>query len=282
MSDRDLILRTRFVGRATFLQSLLDLWKYRHLCLRLASADIESRFRRSALGVIWAMIHPLAFTVLYSIVLSQLFKQEFKDYSVYVFSGLVLWNAIAGYINSGSNALINAGGYLKQAPIPLLLFPIRVSLTTTFVFFIECASLVAYAAIMATFFGSSVVLSINWLWVFPVGAALFVFGIPLASFTSFLNAKFRDTQQFLLIATQAVWFASPIFFSRELFETPTLRLWSQINPVAAFCDVFREPVLFGRLPSIEPMITLGVWLVILWAVALLTLRLFSRRVVMHL
>lgn len=273
-------METRLLGRVSLWRSLRDTWEYRHLAAHLAKSDIDSRFRRSSLGVIWAMLHPLAFTVLYSLVLSTLFKQEFKDYAIYIFSGFVVWNAISAYVNLGALSFLNSAGYLKQSAIPLVIFPTRVCLSVTWIYFIEFASLAFFSLVLIFFFGSSAQVSLYWLWAFPFGLSLVLFGVPLATFSAFLNAYFRDTQQLLLIATQAVWFASPIFFARELFDAPGLSLWSTINPVAAFCDIFRATFIFATAPPTQALLVVGVWIAGLWGLALITLWRSSRRVVM--
>lgn len=250
-------------GRS-FGATLAELWRYRHLCLHLANADLQSRFRRSALGVVWALIHPLAFTLLYALVLSNVFKQDFLSFSVYVFAGLILWDVIASSLTLGSHSIINAAGYLKQSPIPMILFPIRTCLTIMFVFLIGVLSFAIFVVIGSVLFGLAAGITLNWLWALPVAFALFFFAVPLAAITAHLNVHFRDTQQVLVILTQAIWFSSPVFFAREIFDAPELRLWATINPVVAFCDVFRDPLVYGRMPERADWIVIAVWIVVAW------------------
>lgn len=282
MKAQNSMMPTRSVGSETLGEHVAEIWRYRHLCFQLAAADLQSRFRRSSLGVIWVMIHPLAFTMLYSIVLSSLFKQDFRDFSIYVFSGFILWDAINSYMNLGAVSLINAQGYIKQSPIPLLLFPVRVTLTITFVLLITFLSFAVYSAVMVFGFGVASFFSLYWLWAVPVFAAMFMLAIPVATIFGLLNLKFRDTQQLLVILTQALWFSSPVFFARELFDVPQLRLWAAFNPVVAICDVFRDPVLHGRAPEVQDWITIGVWTVCLWIVAIVSLAKGGRKLVYYL
>jgi lipopolysaccharide transport system permease protein len=272
---------TQVIGQVTAGRYLADLWRYRHLALHLSSADLQNRFRRSALGVLWAMIHPLAFTLLYSVMLSMLFRQDLRELSIYVFSGIVLWETIAAYINAGAVTFLTGSGYLKQAPIPLLLFPIRTCITATTVALLGFASFALYVLALTTFGGLKPIFSLYWLWIFPVVGALFVVGIPWATIIGLMNLKFRDTQQLLVIAMQAIWFASPIFFQRELFDAPGLNIWSMINPVIAFCDALRNPILYQKPPELVSWIVIGVWAVASWAVALIILATDRRRALFY-
>ena len=257
---------------------LAELWRYRHLCFHLANADLESRFRRSTLGVLWAMIHPLAFTMLYAAVLVNLFRTEsFVDFSVYVMSGLILWDAFASFFTLGSVSIISGGGYLKQSPMPMLIFPIRTSLTVMVVLTLSLISFALYVAGLSQFFGYQAKLTLHAFWVFPLFALLFVCGVAFSAISGFLNLKFRDTQQMLLILTQAVWFASPIFFPRDIFNQGWIAYWSAINPVLAICDIFRDAVINGVQPQSADWQVLGVWAGIAWLIALITVMFSDRR-----
>jgi lipopolysaccharide transport system permease protein len=278
MSVQGMGMETVRVGRMSLGSYLASMWRYRHLMFHLANSDLQSRFRRSSLGIVWAMIHPLAFAMLYSLVLATLFQQEFKTFSIYVFAGFILWEAISAYVNLGTQSIINGGGYLKQAPIPMLIFPLRTCITVTVVFLIGLLALLIYRTSVIILFGlDEPIMTIYWLWVIPIIAALFVVGSAWATIVAFINLKFRDTQQLLVILMQAIWFSSPIFFDRAVFDSPQLQIWSAINPVLAFCDVFRDAVLYARTPEVRDWIAIGIWAGGSWLVAIIVTALNDRK-----
>lgn len=271
-------METVRVGRMSLGSYLAGMWRYRHLMFHLANADLQSRFRRSSLGIVWAMVHPLAFAMLYSIVLATLFQQEFQTFSVYVFAGFILWDAISAYVNLGSQSIINGAGYLKQAPIPMLIFPLRTCMTVTVVFLIGFLALFIYRTSVILLFGlDEPIMTIYWAWAIPVVAALFVVGAAWATIVAFVNLKFRDTQQVLMILMQAVWFSSPVFFARDIFDNPRLELWSAINPVLAFCDAFRDAIIGARQPEVRDWIVIGAWAGGSWLVAIIVTALNDRK-----
>ncbi|KAF0187285.1 MAG: lipopolysaccharide transport system permease protein [Alphaproteobacteria bacterium] len=278
MSVQGIGLQTVRVGRVTLGSYLAGMWRYRHLMFHLANADLQSRFRRSSLGVVWAMIHPLSFAMLYSLVLANLFQQEFKTFSIYVFAGFILWDALSSFVHLGSQSIINGAGYLKQAPIPMLIFPLRTCITVTVVFLIGFLALLIYRTGVILMFGlDEPIMTIYWAWAAPLVIALFVMGSAWATIVAFINLKFRDTQQLLMILMQAVWFSSPVFFDRSVFDNPRLELWSAINPVLAFCDAFRDPVIYGRPPEMRDWIAIGVWTGLSWLVAIVITAINDRK-----
>lgn len=269
MSVQGISMETVRVGRVTLVSYIASMWRYRHLMLHLASADLQSRFRRSSLGIVWAMIHPLAFTMLYSFVLATLFQQDFKTFSVYVFVGFILWDAISAFVNQGATSIITGAGYLKQAPIPMLIFPLRTCLTVLVVLLLGFVAMTIYrTGLILVFDIDEPIMTIYWLWSIPVFIALFVVGSAWATIVAFINVKYRDAQQMLVILMQAVWFSSPVFFAREIFDAPRLKLWAEINPVLAFCDALRDPILHGRPPEVRDWIAIGVWAAVSWIVAI--------------
>lgn len=271
-------MRTVRIGSPTLSEFIGSLWRYRHLCLHLSSSDLRSRFRGSSLGVLWAMINPLVFALMYATVLGALFNQDTRALSVYVLAGVVLWEALSSSALAGSYAFINAAGYLKQAAVPLILFPIRMCLTLLGIFALGLLSLLIYSTVLS-FLGVGNLPTIYWAWVPAIAAAVFAFSIPVAVLAAILHSKFRDTQQVLALASQAVWFTSPVLFTREIFDQPSLAPWTRINPVAAFCDLLRAPTLYAAHPAYHSWVVVAIWTVVLWIIALIALKAVGRKIV---
>jgi lipopolysaccharide transport system permease protein len=269
MSIQGISMETVRVGRMGLGGYLASVWRYRHLMFHLASSDLQSRFRRSSLGVLWAMVHPLMFALLYALVLANIFKQDFRAVSVYVFAGFVLWDALSSFVMQGAQSIVTGSGYLKQAPIPMVIFPVRTCLTVFAIFLLGFLAFFFYrASVILLFHQDEPILTIYWLWVVPIFALTFLFGAALSTIVAFINLKFRDMQQILQILVQALWFSSPVFFPREAFDTPALQVWATVNPVVAFLDAFRDATIHGRAPEAQDWIVMGLWIVGAWLVAI--------------
>ena len=53
----------------------------------LGGADLRAKYRRSSLGLLWAVIHLLALTALLSVVMSRVFGSPIVEYAPYIFRG---------------------------------------------------------------------------------------------------------------------------------------------------------------------------------------------------
>lgn len=51
---------------------LAELWRYRELVYFLAWRDVKVRYKQTSLGVLWALLQPLAAMLVFSIFLGQL------------------------------------------------------------------------------------------------------------------------------------------------------------------------------------------------------------------
>jgi lipopolysaccharide transport system permease protein len=84
-------------------QMVNDLWAGRELAWRLAVRDISAQYRQSVLGVLWAIIIPLANTGVWLFLTSSKVIQVAETsvpYPVYVFTGTILWSILIDALNS--------------------------------------------------------------------------------------------------------------------------------------------------------------------------------------
>jgi lipopolysaccharide transport system permease protein len=248
--------------------------RYRHFWTHLAFSDIRARFRRSYLGILWVILQPLLLTVLMSVVLKYVFHQEFVKFSVYVFSGVVMWEFFTTSITVGSNSFIAAEGYIRQMKLPMLIFPLKSMLYCSIIFALSFIGFFTYTAILMP-----ETISWMWLWTFPAFLALFIFCMPLAVMSAITNLKYRDFQQAIGLLLQVLWYVSPVFIARDVFNNPGLAEVSEYNPVTMLLDIFRAPLLSQELPSLANYQTLAIYSVVLWLLAYRMLKRTERRLV---
>jgi lipopolysaccharide transport system permease protein len=80
-----------------------DLWASRELAWRLAVRDISAQYRQSALGVLWALIIPLANTAVWLFLTGSKVVQVAATpvpYPVFVFTGTLLWSILIDALNA--------------------------------------------------------------------------------------------------------------------------------------------------------------------------------------
>lgn len=96
------------------------LTRHRELVWSLVSRDVKSRYKQAALGVLWAILVPLAMMLVFSLVLSQFIPSPDPrvPYGIFVFSGLLPWNFLASSLTFGSMSLVGNSSILKKIAMP--------------------------------------------------------------------------------------------------------------------------------------------------------------------
>jgi lipopolysaccharide transport system permease protein len=244
-------------------QQLTAWTRHRHLLFHLVTADLRARYRRSYLGILWALIWPMAFSAIFTTVAINIFNAPFGSYVTYVVTGFVLWDFLAGAISGGATCFQAAEGYMRQTRLPYTVFALR-SVSTLLVNFafgsVAAASLIALATPEA----------VTWTWLLWPAVALsaYAFALPCAIMSGLAHLKFRDYQHAVGLALFMMWYLSPVLMARQVYESPQLALFTSVNPIASFCDVFRNIMMLGRLPEAHDLGVLALSTVGLWTVAL--------------
>ena len=238
---------------------LKQIYKSRYFWIHLSFADLRAKYRRSVLGVFWSLLQPLGLTLLLSFVMGKLFNSPITDYAPYVFSGIILWEYIVSSAVSGSHTFINAEGYIKQVSHPLCIYTLRSALSALINLLLAFMGFIVWVLVWKPQnFG------FTWLHLIPAFLILFGIGFVFGTITAFINTKFRDFQQMLVLLLQALWYVSPVFFEPKLFSSVKAEYLIEWNPVYHILNLFRAPMLDGIAPTLNDYIfSLGTLIVML-------------------
>jgi len=213
--------------------------------MHLARIELKNKFRRSKLGILWTFLSPLCLTAIMSVVFAAAFHIEITAYAPYVLSGILVWELITSSFLGGSGAIIANDAYIRQFNHPISIYTLKSAIVYIISFLISIISLFLWV-----------------LFVHPVHVLVGLYTLPLTTILLFLlawggttiaaytNTKYRDYPQMVPLILQALWYVSPVFFQRGMFEgNPWLAEWFQINPITHVLELIRKPFLEGGLPS---------------------------------
>jgi ABC-type polysaccharide/polyol phosphate export permease len=97
-----------------------------------------------------------------------------------------------------------------------------------------------------------------------------------------INVLFQDTTHLTDILLQILFYLTPILYSADLLRHRHLSWFLGLNPLAAFLDLVRRPILEGRFPSWDTFALAGAGALLPAAVAVLLLSRIERRLVFYL
>ncbi|MGH7331330.1 MAG: ABC transporter permease [Candidatus Rokuibacteriota bacterium] len=255
------------------MRDLVAALRLRRIWWRLGVQDLRLRFRRAALGIGWIFIQLAATLVALGAVYGTLLGQEMRTFLPFLAVGLVLWGFITASVVEGSQAFVASEGYIKQIGLPVQVYVFR--------FFVSIAvaatmSLSSYVVVVALY-----AVPIGWgvLWSIP---GLFLFGVTafwLVLIFAHLTARFRDTAHLASTALQILFFVTPVIWPAEMLKGRPLQWVVDANPLYHLLEVARRPLLFSEpATAVNYLVGSGV-VVVLGGVALLVVRLYSRRIV---
>ena len=253
-----------------------DLVRFRHLCWNLAGSDLRSRFRRSRLGILWATIQPLTFSLMIAFVWGSIFQAEdYWSFAAYVFSGMLVWEYFSTTTLGALDALSNSSGYLRQQRIPFLIFQLRGPIVSSVIFIAGFVGLV----ILLTAIGELPPLGLHLLLVPATLGIAFMFMLPMSILMSVAGTQYRDLRYITTLLLQAMFFLTPVMLKRDFLEKPPLDLLNFINPAVPLFNLFRAPILYGEYWNVRDLLVILCWIAGMWVAAIAVSVIFGRRVV---
>lgn len=241
----------------------LRVYQSRYFWSHLAKNDLQARFRRSKLGMLWIIVQPFCLTIIMSLVFSVVFKQELGEYMAYILSGIIVWDLVSTSIIKGGECILSSEQYIRQFDHPITIYTLRYALLNTITFCIEIHALTAWVLV-----SNPLHLFLGFL-TLPLTVFLyFAMAWPITTIAGYSNTKYRDYPQVMALFMQAIWYLSPVFFKKEQFVSSRFLLnLFEWNPVTHILNLVREPFLYGRFPEgksyLYVVITIAVFTV--WA-----------------
>ncbi len=247
------------------LKGALKLWRF---WLHLGFEDIVRQYRRSFLGPVWISINTAIFIGAFGLIGSQVFKIDVQTYLPFFCVSHIIFLFISQIISESCQTFISAGAFLKQTPYPKTVFGLRVVWRNMLMF----GHNIPIAIIVLLIFGG---LGKIHILSFVFGVIFTVFcAILVACVLGALCARFRDIPMIVTSLMQIAMFLTPVMWQPSQL-TERAQLIVHINPLAAFLDLIRAPVLGQAVDSYSYLVAGLTFLVLL--AAFFTIFLKSRR-----
>jgi lipopolysaccharide transport system permease protein len=217
-----------------------ELWRYRELLWFLAQRDLKVRYKQTLLGVAWAVLQPVLTTVVLALFFGRLGGLESRvrgvPYSVFVLTGLMIWQLFAQSLSALGNSLVSNQGLITKLYFPRLILPLSAASTSVVDFLVGLVTLLAFMA----WHGLAPTTTIVFV---PLIAGLAILaslavGLGLAA----LNVEYRDARHVLPFVVQLWMFATPVAYPASLVPERWRTLYG-LNPMAGLVEAFRWALL---------------------------------------
>jgi ABC-type polysaccharide/polyol phosphate export permease len=241
-------------------------YRYRELLRNLVLRDLRMKYKGSALGFFWSLLHPLAMAVVYTIAFEHILKIDIDFFPLFLLSGLLPWMFFAQAISAATGAVADNGNLVRKVAFPRVVLPMG-AIGAQFVQF-----LLMYLVVFPLALVIGVGLSPALFALVPVILLqmLFTVGFGLALSTAYVYL--RDTRHLLEVVLQVWFWLTPVLYAVWL-APEDLRPVLWLNPMTHFVTAYQQIVVYHRAPGV---LSMTIMTVVALAVLGLGMAIFSR------
>lgn len=241
------ITSAQFARRAVW----LPLWQLPgrlNLILSLAKRELAARYKGSVLGILWAVLTPIVMITIFTFIFAGIFKARFGssssrwDYALYLFCGLLPWNAFQEAVQQSANTIVSHANLVKRVVFPLETLPVSQSLAAVANQLFGTSALIVAILIINRELHATIV----FLPVLLVPQLLAMLGGAwlLASLGVFI----RDIVQGIALFLTAWLYLTPIIYPESLVPDE-YRAVVNLNPFTGLIRCYRRIILEGSAPD---------------------------------
>lgn len=219
-----------------------EIWEHRELFYFFTWRDIKVKYKQTSLGIIWAVLQPLALMILFTFVFSKNLNFDTGKirYEIFVLSGLILWGLFHSSVSHSAESVIQQSNIIKKIYFPRLIIPASSLLVALFDFII---ALVLFF-IFCVFMGQPLKL-VAFIYI-PISVLIVVLSaFGLGTLLSALTIRFRDFRYTLPFFLQFLFFATCVIYSLDSLEPTWLKYLLAFNPVNGAIELFRGSLQSG-------------------------------------
>lgn len=216
-----------------------EFFRYKELFYFFTWRDIKIKYKQTVLGFLWAILQPLFMMVIFTFFFGRVLNvpSQSLPYPVFVFSGLLIWNAFSSGLTNAANSMVNNAQIIKKIYFPRLIIPVSSILVSLFDFLMAFILFV----ILLVYYQQSI--SWNAIIFWPLSIAITVVAtLGPGSWLAALNVKYRDFRYVIPFLIQILFFLSPIIYPVSMLQNDIVKYVVVLSPAYAAIELFRVPL----------------------------------------
>jgi lipopolysaccharide transport system permease protein len=217
------------------------------LLRELVGRDLKLRYKRSVLGIGWSLLNPILQLLVFGFVFRYLIPLKIPDYTVFLFSGIVVWSWFQASLYSATGAIVDNPALIRQPGFPCGLLPVVVVASNMINF------LFALLALLIGVWATRHVPTAALAFLPIVICVQFLLTLSISYYLAMLHVPFRDTQYLLGIVLMLGFYLVPVFYDAATIPVRFQAIY-HLNPVVGIMDAYRTILLHGRVPSPFPLL----------------------------
>lgn len=231
-------------------EMIASLWRNRYLIKTSIQREVVGRYRGSFMGILWSFFNPLFMLTVYTFVFSVVFKARWHSagdsrtqFALILFAGLMVFNLFSECVNRAPGLILFHANYVKKVVFPLEILPLINIGGALFHLFV---SFIVWLLAFLLLFGVPHLTIL----LFPVILVpLILFTAGFSWWLASIGVYLRDVSQVISIATTALLFLSPIFYSTASLPEK-FQFVMNLNPLTPIIEQTRDILFWNKLPDL--------------------------------
>ncbi len=223
---------------------LKEIYSFREVLWHILARDLKVKYKQTVLGYLWSLLNPILQLALLGAVFSHVVRWQVKDYTLFLFSGLLVWNFFSAALIVGSYSFLESEHFIRKIYLPKLLFPLSKVIFRLIDFLFSLLALSLLAMLMGYSLRPTMILLPPAI----ILLTLFILGITIIG--AVVTVYFRDFQYLINVGLQMLYFASPILYPMEMMP-PNMQWALRANPLCTFLMLFQKIIYEGQAPSLH-------------------------------
>jgi len=230
-----------------------ELLHYRDLFYFLIKRDVTVRYKQTVLGVLWAILQPTAYMLVFSIFFGRLARipSDGFPYPVFLYAALLPWTLFASSVGQSANSVIGSSALITKVYFPRLIIPLA-SVGAALIDFAVASSVLL---VMLLYYPVAPGWGLLWLPLLVAGTVMTALGVGML--IAALNVAYRDFRYIVPFMIQLWLFLTPVIYPVSVVP-PGWRWLLSFNPMTGLIGGYRAALLGQPMP----WTALGVSLVI--------------------
>jgi lipopolysaccharide transport system permease protein len=208
----------------------------------LVGRELRIRYKGSALGVLWAVLSPLGFVAILSLLFTRFMPLNIPDYAAFVYSGLLPWTWFDATLHAGCVSLLDNRDLVRKPFFPRAVLPAVVTGSQFALYLLALPVLIALVIAHGRPPRETLLL-LPAIWLVE-GALAVAFATLLAT----LGVVIRDVQHLLGMGLMLWFYLTPVFYERGRLAGRGAQ-WLLWNPMTVVVESHRAVVFEGRAPD---------------------------------
>jgi lipopolysaccharide transport system permease protein len=207
--------------------------------------EIKIRYKQSILGGAWAILQPLALTIIFTVVFSYFARIDTGEipYPLFAYTALLPWTLLSTAISFAVPSLVNNMQLVTKIYFPREILPLASIAAAVVDFMIGIGLLI----LLMVYYKVPLTVQFLWLPLLVLIQVLLITGVSLCLAAA--NVFYRDIRFVITLFLQVWMYASPVIYP-ETMVPEKYRILYNLNPMAGIIASYRR-VLLQDLPPLQ-------------------------------